>query len=168
MGKNSRFVISLMLGTAAVLGVGIVSAKPMPAPELEEAVKSDWIVVGRYLGHAPVASTNGDAQKLYFRGLDAEYQVESVLKPSTDPITSRLSLKRPIHVNFAFQDGSACMPPRGFKLEADSLPSVGSRWILFLKSAYAFNHYSTYRGSYGRFSATPDNLALVKKIVEKD
>lgn len=134
------------------------STKPMPPATAAEAMQSDWIVVARYLGHKPPPN-----QDLYFAGLDAEYQVESVLKKSSNEIVRELSLKRPIRVNYAFHDGSPCMSPSDFKLDESKLPPINSRWILFLTPTDTFNHFSTYRGDYGRWPATSANCAKVNE-----
>ena len=140
----------------------------MSVPDIDNASKSDWIVVARYLGHAPIGvKADLSSENLYFRGLDAQYQVDSVLKQSKNRSTSLMSLKRPIHVYYAFQDGSACMAPPDFKLNEESLPAKDSRWILFLEPGETFNYFSTYRGDYGRLPATPENLSKVKSLLAK-
>ena len=157
-------------------------AKPMLSPTDTDAAGANFIVVAVYLGHAPVSKGDqSDNQNLYFAGVDAQYKVESVLKKSNDPIVSKLSLNRTIRVNYAFHDGSACLAPPDFKLDLSKtqsasgkatvgsrayLPEVNSRWILFLNPTGSFNQFSTYRGDYGRWPVTAENMKKVQSLLQ--
>ncbi|CAN0494438.1 unnamed protein product, partial [Phaeothamnion confervicola] len=74
----------------------------------------------------------------------------------------KLSPNREITVNYAFHDGTACLPPPNFHFSSNMLPAKGSRWILFLHQGDGL--WLTYRGDYGRKASTPE---LVRKVAKR-
>jgi len=131
--------LTLLLTTA-------VLAKPMIAPTMQEAMRSPLIVVARYCDYRT------DAEGVsYFRGPQAHYRVEQVLKgkaPAQD-----------LWVRYDFHDGSACLEPKEFRFSPNLMPAKNSRWLLFLKTDG--KDWTTYRGDWGR--QTADKAAEVRK-----
>ena len=129
-------------------------AKPMPSPTKDEAVASPWIVVGRYRGYH-----KSSVEKIgYFNGVIAVYEVEEVIKNGPFP--------KKIEVYYEFGDGSACIAPEDWNFDKALMPRAGSKWILFLKRESEQHVYMTYRGDYGRWKATEENVAAIKKAVK--
>ncbi len=149
----------IALGKAAFLSAMLVlllapvsAAKPSSTPTVEEAALSPVIAVCAYSGYEK------ESPKSYFGGVKAEYRIVDLLK-------GKLSGKIP--VNFDFHDHSPCLEPPNWKFEEGLLPKAETRWILFLRpSEKAGEPFGTYRGSFGRWPATPENLARVKKLLE--
>jgi|GEM_PF-1788155 len=144
---------SVLLSTVLVpLLASFLWAKPASTPTAEEAALSPVVVVCAYVGY------DKESPKTYFGGVQAEYRVVELLK-------GKLSGKVP--VNFDFHDHSPCLEPPDWKFEESLLPKPESRWILFLRpSEKAGDHFGTYRGSFGRWPATPENLARARKLLE--
>ena len=128
----------------------LASAKPMPAPSLEQGVlQSESIVVAKF--HS-AAFWGGD----YLGGVPSIYKVTKVLKGNT-PLGS-------LKMNHAFHDGSACLPAKGVIL-SEQLPSKDSSWILILGETEGVAR--TYRGDFGRMPDTPANRAKITKLLKK-
>lgn len=131
---------------------GFVWAKPASTPTAEEAAQSPVVAVCSYVGY------DKESPKSYFGGVKAEFRVVELLK-------GKLSGKVP--VTFDFHDHSPCLEPPDWKFEEGMLPKAETRWILFLKpSEKAGAPFGTYRGTFGRWPATPENLARAKKLLE--
>lgn len=133
-------------------------SKPMEAPKLEEAARSNLVLIAQYVGYKPFLEP-----VTYFDGVMGRYVVEKVLKGNQpgDPH---------INVAYAFHDGSACLADKDWKFSEAIMPKKGSSWILFLqqpnwKSTNTENAYSTYRGDFGRMPATAENIQQVRKLI---
>jgi hypothetical protein len=133
-------------------------SKPMEAPTLEEAARSNVVVIAQYVDYKPFLEP-----VTYFDGVMGHYVVEKVLKG-----------KRPrdkhINVAYAFHDGSACLADKNWKFSDAVMPKKESSWILFLqepnwKSSTTENAYSTYRGDFGRMPANAANIEKVQKLL---
>ena len=86
-----------------------------------------------------------------------------------DPAPS--SAGETVELSYAFTDGSACIEPNEggtptFTFSETMMPAAGSRRILFLlpqdPGEKTASPRTTYRGDYGRWEATPENLAKVR------
>lgn len=134
-------------------------AKPMMPATPEEAVKWPLIVTAKFVGYELPKQYNQET--LYMSGLVATYDVGKVLKNKATPP----GLPQTIKVNYAFHDGSACLADQSWHFEAKQMPKKGSSWILFLmpQSNQAF---STYRGDYGRWPATNEQLKRVEELLQ--
>lgn len=142
---------ALTVVTVVILA-GSLLAKPMPAPDpLEARARSVAIVEAKYVGRV----TGGNVT--YFGGTVAKYRVERVLAGA--------SPGRDIKVFYAFHDGSACIEDRSWRFSESMMPRPGSRWVLFLQRLEG-GIYSTYRGDYGRWEASPQNQARVRSLLE--
>lgn len=142
-----RFVLFIF-----IIGACLVTAKPMTAPTLDEAMKSKWIVLVEYQGYEKSAHLD------YFGYVETSYTVLDVLKGE--------KLDKKIQVRYRFHDGSACLVPE-WKFDEKKLPKKSSRWILFLSSKDA-EFYEVYRGDFGRMEATPEILKTIQsKLVSK-
>lgn len=129
------------------------SAEPMPSPTREEAIHSEWIVIGEYVGY----TTSSDIS--YFRGPIARYLVLDTLKG--DRIAGT------IRVRYEFHDGSACLPLEHWRFSDEAMPEQRSRWILFLNGLIEDAQvYTTYRGSYGRWIASEDNKRQLQEFLK--
>lgn len=128
-------------------------AKPMQAPTLEEACKSKLILIASYKGHD--ISLFPD----YFDGVNANYQVLKVVKG--------VYRQKTIKINYAFQDGSACVAPKDWHLDNKLMPKENSKWILFINSTSS-GVYRTYRGNFGRIELTDKNLKRVTSILKQN
>ena len=144
--SGRAFLWLSVLGFQAITGAW---ASPMVAPTFEEALsKSEYVVVAEYLKYEKKGPVD------YFYGPFAIYRVVKVLKGK--PLIGK------IRVQYYFDDGSACIVPEGFKFNDTMMPAKGSQWILFLASKDSREKFwSTYRGDYGRWIATEDNLEKV-------
>ncbi|MCA9793074.1 MAG: hypothetical protein KC910_14800 [Candidatus Eremiobacteraeota bacterium] len=132
-------VVFLLLAVPAV-------AKPMAAPTLEEGLNRSIPVVGEFVDYE-----QGEID--YFGGTVARYRV--LHRPSgRGPAVGTI-----IKVRYLFQDGSACLPERGWKFSPAMMPAPKSRWILLLEGEQ--EPWNTYRGNFGRLPATAENLARV-------
>ena len=135
-------------------------AEPMMAPTMNEAAKSPIVFVAQYDGYKPFVEP-----VTYFDGVMARYTLTRVLKGP--------QLRDPhINVAYAFHDGSACEPEKGWKFSEAKMPAKGSTWILFLeepkfKSSNTNNAYITYRGDFGRIAATTSSIESVQKLIAK-
>lgn len=102
-------------------------------------------------------------------GVPAMYRVSEILK-FTQPNWAKkqapvIQVGKPVRVQFLFHDLSPCMADGGFVFSEKLMPAKGSKWILFLNERDK-NVFDTYRGEKGRISATPENVARVKSILE--
>ena len=146
--KKSLLLISL----ASLFIIPITTyAKPMPSPTKDQAIKSKWIIVGRFTGYQKKRSSKVD----YFNGVIASYEVIQILKNRTLP--------NQIKIHYEFQDGSACITPQKWKFEKDSMPKLGSKWILFLNKRDNGELFTTYRGDFGRWKATKEEITTLQK-----
>ncbi len=142
----------LLLSLATLLIIPINTyAKPMPAPTIDQALRSEWIVVGRFISYKKKSTVKVD----YFDGVIATYEVIQILKNRT--------LRKQIKIHYEFQDGSACIASEGWKFEKDTMPKVGSTWILFLNRQDNGELFTTYRGDYGRWKATKEEITTLQK-----
>lgn len=148
---------------AALLSLGTATApafaKPMTAPTVEDAAKSQIIFVAQYDGYKPFLEP-----VRYLDGVMAHFTLMRVLKGP--------QLRDPhINVAWAFHDGSACLPEKDWKFSQAKMPTKGSAWILFLEEpkfkSSNTNAYSTYRGDFGRMAATTANIESVQKLIAK-
>ena len=62
-----------------------------------------------------------------------------------------LPLPEKVEVPYAFDDGSACLEPQGWKFSEALMPAAGSRWVLFLLPLSG--GFQTYSGDFGRVPA---------------
>lgn len=128
-------------------------ASPMLAPTLEEAIqRSEYIVIAEYSEYSKRLN-----QIDYFWGPRADYKVIETLKGNGASLET-------VHVQYDFHDGSACVAPSTeWIFEEKFMPQKGSRWILFLESKNDKESiWQTYRGDYGRWEATDENLKKIK------
>lgn len=114
------------------------SAKPMPTPTLEGALRSPLIVLARYERCDPTGAT-------YFGGVGATYTPLEVWKGKLPKETKSLS------VAYAFTDGSACIAPKKWTFSPKLMPKAGATFVLFLTPAG--ETHRTFRGGYGRWPA---------------
>ena len=127
-------------------------SKLMRAPTFEEAVEwSKYIAIAEYSQYSI-----GGRKITYFDGPRATYKVIEILKGETLPET--------IEIQYKFTDGSACLRPKDWLFNDKIMPQKGSRWILFLLSEdhKEENAWITYRGDYGRWTLTDENLNKIK------
>ncbi len=135
------------------------AAEPMMAPTKKEAAQSKWILVAKYKGYKPF-----QLPVTYFNGVMAQYKIAKILKGP--------EVKDPnINVAYAFHDGSACLAEQNWKFSDAKMPKIDSDWILFLddpsfNSSYT-NAFITYRGDFGRVSATSSSIADAQKLISK-
>jgi hypothetical protein len=120
------------------------SAKPLPRPTLEQALRSPLIVLARYERSDPRGAT-------YFGEIPASYSIQQIWKGELPQGTQEITL------GYRFQDGSACIPPQDWAFSKDMLPKVGATFVLFL-SPYTSPvkpaiSYQSYRGPFGRWPA---------------
>ena len=124
-------------------------AKDMYSPTLTEAIaQSQWIVVAEYVSYAASDEIG------YFYGPLAKYKIINVLKGE--------QLKGNIQIGYEFHNGSACIELENWQFSDELMPKDNSRWILFLKNNEQ-GAYATYRGDYGRWPASSENLQKVKE-----
>lgn len=146
-----RLIMVFLLALALIIGFQFsINAKPMDSPKLEEAIRSECIVIAEYISY------NHDAVISYFHGPIAEYKVTDIIKGKLQDSIIKL--------HYDFQDGSACIAERNWVFSDKLMPEKGSRWILFLKNKEA-EIYITYRGDYGRWPFTKENLQKVKQAL---
>lgn len=150
MKANLRLILWIIL---AVCGFPWCSyAKPMATLSLEEALQSKYIVIAEVVRFSPEQNVS------YFSGVTARYDVKQILKGP--------AMRQKIIILYEFHDGSVCLEPKNWRFDPESLPKKKSHWILFLNESDRV--YITYRGSYGRWTASNDNLAVVKsKIIQE-
>ncbi|HOJ76487.1 MAG TPA: hypothetical protein PLZ08_00115 [Bacillota bacterium] len=129
----------------------VVEAKPMVAPDVKEAVvHSTSIVIAKYKHY----SSNNTID--YFNGPIATYSLEEILKGA--------AVNKTLKVKYRFEDGSACLPEDGWQFHDLIMPKKGSSWILFVDSK-TDGIFNTYRGNYGRWEATPENIRIIKDLI---
>ncbi len=147
--------ISIKIAFFAIVFVSpfYLYGKPMFVPTKEEAIQSKWIVIARYAGYKNPTSYKID----YFQGPIAKYKIINILKGDV--------IGKNINVRYDFQDGSACLPLKGWKFTKDKMPQIKSEWILFLKQKSDKKIFVTYRGDYGRWKATEENIKEIKEAL---
>lgn len=125
----------------------------MLAPTIEEAIESSqYIVVAEYSEY----SKRWQHKIGYFYGPRATYKVSQTLKGNSP-------LLKVIRVRYDFHNGSPCIEPEKWTFDKKIMPHKGSLWILFLKSKdNEEDIWETYRGDYGRWEATDENLNKIK------
>lgn len=131
------------------------SSSPMMAPTVQEAVdQSQYIVVGEYSGYS------SDSHPIdYFYGPQASYRIVEHLKGE--------KLQGKIVIRYDFSDGSACIAPEDWAFSGQMMPKKASRWILFLQNSdNAGKVWNTYRGDYGRWPATQENLDQIRGLLK--
>jgi len=128
-------------------------AKPMFAPTKAEAYKSEYIVIGKYIGYQAKEEIN------YFQGPIAKFKTIRILKG--------INLPGIFNIRYDFHDDSACLPLKGWVFSKDIMPKSESAWILFLNKNKEYEIFTTYRGDFGRWEATEENIAEVEKALEK-
>ncbi len=128
-------------------------AKPMPAPTKTEAYKSEYIVIGEYIDYQAKEEIN------YFQGPIAKFKTIRILKGIDFPGI--------LNIRYDFHDGSACLPLEGWVFSKDIMPKSGSFWILFLNKNKEYEVFTTYRGDFGRWEATEENIAELEKALGK-
>jgi len=169
-------IVAVTAMAMASLGHNLL-AKPLPPPSADEALDSPWIVTATYTGykrdalasatsqdpnsnsdpfltHAPNLSEKGD----YWLPIIAYYRIDNIIKSPQKSV-------RPteIKVDFSFDDNSICIQPENWHFRESMMPEKGSKWILFLKDKDSLEVFKTYRGDYGRWEATRDNLQKVRE-----
>jgi hypothetical protein len=121
------------------------------------ALRADSIVVADYASYKdPQGKTNED---IYMEGVLARFKVLDVLKGE--------ALSGDIDINYAFSDGSWCLPDSTFKFDNNLMPQSGSKWILFLKRSYVDRGWGTRRGDAGRYPYNPENLLKVQQVIKE-
>lgn len=128
-------------------------SKPMPSPAPQKAIKSKWIVIAEYTGY----KKDNSGEISYFQGPIANYKILKSLKGNI--------IEKNVNIRYDFQDGSACMALKGWEFTKGKMPSVKSKWILFLKNMNDKQIYSTYRGDYGRWKVTEENIKKIEKLL---
>ncbi|MGE5416659.1 MAG: hypothetical protein ACM3UZ_07840 [Acidobacteriota bacterium] len=149
--KTIIWVLTLMITVLCFIANCPALAKPMPTPTLENACKSKVILIVSYKSRDICLFPD------YFTGINANYQVLRVVKGKYSSKT--------IKINYAFQDGSPCLEPKGWQFTRNMMPKENSKWIIFIDSA-SEGVYHTYRGSFGRIEMTDKNLKLVNSILK--
>lgn len=130
-----------------------LSAKPMDRPTSEEAVqKSQSIVLAEYLDYEDQLKVD------YFTGIVARYKVIKVFK-GEETLSN-------IKIHYLFHDLSACLKPKDWAFNKKILPQPNSQWVLFLISKEN-KIYFTYRGNYGRWPATKENLEQILTVINQ-
>ncbi len=130
-----------------------IYGKPMFAPTKEEALRSKWIVIAMYVGYKQPLSGNVN----YMQGPIARYKIIRILSGD--------NLGKTINVRYDFHDGSACLPLEGWKFTKDKMPQVKSEWILFLNQENDNKLFTTYRGDYGRWESTEENIKDIEEAL---
>jgi hypothetical protein len=77
------------------------------------------------------------------------------------------NLNEIIAVCFDFNDGSACLSPDGWNFKEDKMPEKNSEWILFLDEEDKDRTFRTYRGEYGRWKATSENVREIERALSR-
>jgi len=155
MKKNKVFYKFLFV-IAVICFVGYAKyslAKDMLVPTKKEAYKSEFIVIGKYVGYQEKEEIN------YFQGPVAKFKTIRILKGS--------SLPKTLNIRYDFHDGSACIDLEGWKFSKSIMPKSGSLWILFMNKSKENNAFVTYRGDFGRWEATEENIIKVEKALEQ-
>lgn len=172
---TSRYQAFLLpIGFAAALFTSLflskdVFSKPMPSASPQEAATAArWVVVAKYLKHEDASRLKDE--DAYFRGVKCQYLVERVLKPTAKSDLSAIASGKKIDVQYFVHDFTPCLFPQGWKLEDSEFPEPNSSWILFLtplsqSGGKSVKNFSTYRGNYGRWPATAENLEKVSQLL---
>lgn len=149
---------TLLVGIAAILLISNFGsfglAKPMLSPSLREAfLEAEWIVIAEFVNYSLWRRIE------YFSGPIANYRILQVLKGKP--------LNGAIRVRYDFHDWTPCMPLAGWKFSDKLMPRKASKWILFLvgKTDDA-KAYMTYRGDYGRWPASEENIQKVVSLLD--
>jgi hypothetical protein len=150
MKANKNNILFLFLQMTLMLMVipNYAYSEPMRIPTREEALRSNWIVIAQYISHKESLSGKID----YFHGPIAQYKIIRVLSGN--------NLNQTIDVRYDFQDGSACLALENWKFTEDTMPQTNSEWILFLEQENGI--FTTYRGDYGRWEATRENIKEIE------
>jgi hypothetical protein len=176
-----------LLSSVADTNIAAAIAKPMSSPTLQEASGAEWVVEAQYSDfvkplYEPADGKDGNnSPKIisftrstefdYFEPPLAEFKVDQILKMPTKEAHARMHIGDTIRVPYHFHDLSACESPRNWKFSASLMPKKGTRWILFLNSSnphFGQSVYETYRGDFGRWADTPENLSKVKQNLRSD
>jgi hypothetical protein len=147
--KKSLIIMSLLF----FVGSSFVLASPMFAPEKDRAFSSQLIAIVEYAGYKL------DGQVGYFNGPIGEYKIIRLLKGA--------HVSGILDVRYDFTDGSACIAETGWKFTEDLMPEKGSKWILFLDKDNQMEYWTTYRGSFGRWDANPENIQEVENALNR-
>jgi len=95
----------------------------------------------------------------FFHPPIAHYHIETILRGP--------KLNREFPVRYEFHDKTAKEKPKDWKFSEDLMPKKGSKWLLFAPAAIPTNGaFETFRGSFGRMEATPDNLDQIYRVIE--
>lgn len=127
-------------------------AKPMFEPTKDQAFNFPFIAIVEYTGYKLEGKVD------YFSGPIGEYKIIRLLKGA--------NLPEVLDVRYDFSDGSACIAEAGWKFTEDLMPEKGSRWILFLDQDTQMKYWTTYRGSFGRWDASPENIQEVEDALK--
>ncbi len=128
-------------------------AKPMLAPTKDQAFNSPLIAIVEYTGYKV------DGKVDYFSGPIGQYKVIRLLKGANS--------SEVLDVRYDFTDGSACIKESGWKFTEGLMPEKGSSWILFLDKDSQMKYRTTYRGSFGRWDASLENIQEVESALKK-
>ncbi|NQU99520.1 MAG: hypothetical protein HQ538_02180 [Parcubacteria group bacterium] len=155
MKKNKIFYkfLFIIVGIYFVLHVQYSSAKPMNVPTKKEAYKSEFIVIGEYIGYQAKEGIS------YFQGPVAKFKTIRILKG--------VGLPKTLNIRYDFHDGSACIHLEDWKFSKSIMPKSGSLWILFINKDKENKVFITYRGDFGRWEATKENIAEAEKALKK-
>jgi hypothetical protein len=129
-----------------------VFAKPMFEPTKDQAFNSPLIAIVEYTGYKLEGKVD------YFSGPIGKYKIIRLLKGANVPEV--------LDVRYDFSDGSACIAEAGWRFTEDLMPEKGSRWILFLDKDSQMKYRTTYRGSFGRWDASPENIQEVENVLK--
>ena len=114
---------------------------------------SEWIGVCTYKGYQKKEDIG------YFNPPTANFYWTECLKGP--PLNHQMPIK------FKFYDVSGAKMPEGWSFSADKMPKVGSRWLIFLRSAIPVKGgFDTYKGDYGRKEADEKNMGEIYRIIE--
>jgi hypothetical protein len=144
--QNRHMRLLALVVTVAPLAV---LAKPMESPTEAEAWASEAVVTAQYVDR------DTSVVPTYFDGAITHYRVTAVHRGT-------LRVGDVIPLRYAFTDGSACLEPTGWKFKDKVMPAKGSAWVLFLRRTN--DEWWTYRGTYGRWEATTENLKRVRAL----
>lgn len=151
--KNFKKLVVMIFLCVWGLSFSGALGKPMYSPTKEEALKSQYIVIVEYIGYEKQALKEID----YFNGPVARYKVIRILRGE--------NLPEILNVRYDFHDGSACLPQEGWKFTDDTMPQVASQWLLFLNQQGGTSSFATYRGDYGRWQATKENIKEIEEAL---
>ncbi len=115
--------------------------------------RAEKIVVADFAGYEGKNVT-------YFAPPKAIYKIDRFLIGS--------ALNKTIFVRYEFHNKTNVERPKDFKFSPDTMPQLGSKWILFIDNAVPIDGmYQTYKGSFGRVEYNDENLDKILQIIDK-